>query len=233
MCKTYINKTAKELLGDLYTYYYENPDVMLLLDLLAESSGPAYSFRVLALFDNGLITKFIAGNMNISFVEYHKRANVINIVDSDGTASQREKDKEIYDAKVQFSSAQILKQMILPIRDVAYMCTVENSSRATKSEIVLCEKLCSRASVQSSIQSSIIDHKNENTDAVEKRDRGNAKGEEIMLVNETGAAATSSKLLGFALNGLETNKEYMICISTIVNGRLLSKLTRQVKPKIT
>ena len=62
--------------------------------------------------------------------------------------------------------------------------------------------------------------------------RKNAKGEEIMPVNETGPATTSSNLMGFALKGLETNKEYVICISTIVNGRLLSKLTRQVKPKI-
>ena len=206
---------------------------MLLLDLLAESSGPAYSFRMLALFDNGLITKFIAGNMNISFVEYHKRASVMNILDADGTVSQREKDNEVYDAKVQFSSAQILKQINLPIRDVAYICTVENNSRPANSNIVTCEKLCCEASVQSSIQSPVTDHTNENTDAGGKGDRSNVKGVEIMPATETGPAATSSKLMRFALKGLETNKEYNIFISTTVNGRLLSKLTRQVKPKIT
>lgn len=43
--------TDAELLGDLYTTYYNNTDLKLLLDLLAESSGVAPSLRIMALFD--------------------------------------------------------------------------------------------------------------------------------------------------------------------------------------
>jgi len=44
-------RTDEELLGDLYHVYYNNRDLKLLLDLLAESSGVAPSIRILSLFD--------------------------------------------------------------------------------------------------------------------------------------------------------------------------------------
>ena len=44
-------KSDKELLGELYNIYYNNSDLKLLLDLLAESSGVAPSLRIMTLFD--------------------------------------------------------------------------------------------------------------------------------------------------------------------------------------
>jgi len=44
----------KELLGDLWDIYYNNRDLRLLLDLLAESSGIGSALRILSLFDKSL-----------------------------------------------------------------------------------------------------------------------------------------------------------------------------------
>ena len=61
----------EDLLGDLQTLYYNNRDLKLLLDLLAESSGVATSLRVLALFDNNLRFKTEPSNLKVSMVNYH------------------------------------------------------------------------------------------------------------------------------------------------------------------
>lgn len=47
----------KQLLGELYEIYYNNRDLKLLLDLLAQSSGIAISIRIMALFDKNFRTK--------------------------------------------------------------------------------------------------------------------------------------------------------------------------------
>jgi hypothetical protein len=49
--------TDRQLLGGLYDLYYNNRDLKLLLDLLAQSSGIAPSIRVLSLFDCGFRQK--------------------------------------------------------------------------------------------------------------------------------------------------------------------------------
>ena len=43
--------SEKDALGELWNIYYNNKDLMLLLDLLAESNGVAPSIRIMALFD--------------------------------------------------------------------------------------------------------------------------------------------------------------------------------------
>ena len=40
-----------ESVGNLQQIYYDNKDIKLLLDLLAESSGIAISIKILAFFD--------------------------------------------------------------------------------------------------------------------------------------------------------------------------------------
>ena len=44
--------SEKDALGELWNIYYNNRNLKLLLDLLAESSGIAPSIRIMSLFDS-------------------------------------------------------------------------------------------------------------------------------------------------------------------------------------
>jgi len=55
----------KDMLGDLWDIYYNNRDLKLLLDLLAESSGIATALRILALFDKSLRSKIEPSNVSV------------------------------------------------------------------------------------------------------------------------------------------------------------------------
>jgi len=55
----------KELLGDLWDVYYNNRDLKLLLDLLAESSGISTALRIIALFDKRLRCKIQPCNVQV------------------------------------------------------------------------------------------------------------------------------------------------------------------------
>ena len=45
-------QSDKQMLGELWNIYYNNRNLKLLLDLLAESSGIAPSIRIMSLFDS-------------------------------------------------------------------------------------------------------------------------------------------------------------------------------------
>ena len=57
--------TDKELLGDLYDVYFNNRDLKLLLDLLAQSSGVAPSLRIMTLFDKDFRSKSEPSNLKV------------------------------------------------------------------------------------------------------------------------------------------------------------------------
>ena len=57
--------TDRELLGDLYDIYYNNRDLKLLLDLLAQSSGIAPSIRIMTLFDKSFRSKSEPTNLKV------------------------------------------------------------------------------------------------------------------------------------------------------------------------
>ena len=73
----------KEILGDLYDLYYNNRDLKLLLDLLAEGSGIAPCLRLLCLFDRHLRKLTEVTNLNITKHENAERDRTEAVVKFD------------------------------------------------------------------------------------------------------------------------------------------------------
>ena len=55
----------RELLGELYDVYYNNRDLKLLLDLLAQSSGVVPALRIMTLFDREFRNKSEPSNLKV------------------------------------------------------------------------------------------------------------------------------------------------------------------------
>ena len=88
----------EELLGDLYTVYYNNKDLKLLLDLLATSSGIATSLRVLALFDKNLRFKSEPDDLRVSLVSYHDTVEESDAtMNEEGQTTENPNKQKVYD----------------------------------------------------------------------------------------------------------------------------------------
>ena len=110
--------TDEQLLGDLYSIYYNNRDLKLLLDLLAESSGIAPSIRIMSLFDK----KFRARSEPKDLKVFILRAwialifCILFIVVIDFRLFQL--TKEGNDLKVEFDDAPTMKEIFSHIKQV-------------------------------------------------------------------------------------------------------------------
>ena len=194
------------MLAGLDEYYYNNRDLRLLLDLLAVRSGCADSLRVLALFDKGLSKKFKAGDLDLSFLEFHKRKAEINIWNVEGKITQKEDENKTYDISVKFSSAPAIKEIVSRLKDVTWMYTVEIQPPTLKSSVKPAERM--------------------------DKDHNNGMHEEGKDGTEmTELTQPKSNLMGAILEDLDTSTEYSISVSTIVNGRTLAQRSERIKPK--
>ena len=191
-------------LNDLCKYYYGNPDLRLLLNLLAESSGTETSLRVLALFDRELNNSFKPEDIKFQFQKQHSRLSSTNVVrEKNCQKTFIQKEIEVYDVKVTFKHAParngIISHMKEIQRDIQFMYTIELSP-ATKTTYVI---------------PVIIDRPKFANDQLSIEDKeGTTKSN---LVKELEHIAP--------LRDLEFSKEYSVRVNTIVNGKTLAYRT--------
>ena len=191
--------------------YYNNRDLKLLLDLLAESSGVATSLRVLALFDKNLRFKSEPSNLKVSMASYH---------DAVEEEEDKENDKkhQVYDVDVEFEDAKAVKELFSQIRKVAWVYTVEISPPTTRSSIKHVKSGQSYA------------------DVVAGRGDVNGAGVEMQPLTTIQSVSpehtTKESRMKVPLYDLEPTKEYVIRVCTIVNGKTISRRTEKIKPKI-
>ncbi len=108
--------TDKQLLGELYNVYYNNKDLKLLLDLLAESSGIAPSIRILSLFDPEFRSKSEVRALRV------KRS----VTDEKGDA-----------AVVEFEDAMTVRDIFSEVHEIAVIYTVEITPPTSRSSVVV------------------------------------------------------------------------------------------------
>ena len=209
--------SEEDLLGDLYNVYYNNKDLKLLLDLLAESSGVATSLRVLALFDKNLRFKSEPSNLKVSTVSFHDAIE-------DSEEKEDENKHQVYDVDVEFEEARAVKELFSKIKSwrgkqsASWVYTVEIAPPTKRSSIKHVRSGQSYA------------------DIVAGRYGGNDAGIEMQplttIQNVSPEHKAKESRMKVALFDLEPTKEYVIRVCTIVNGKTISRRTEKIKPKI-
>ena len=216
-------KTDQELVGDLDTYYYNNRDLKLLLDLLAEASGIDTSLRVLVLFDNEFSQKFKVGNLDISLVRYHKRkSSEVNFANyEEDTMTGHEEEQKVYDVSVEFEVAPAACDIISKFPNyVTYLYMVEIEPPTARSYVIPVlpgDYGTMPQEVETAIQ-------------VQQSDGGNNMGNTIEM-EESNRKSLMPIRMKQVLFELEIAKEYLVHVSTIVNGRILARRTERIMPK--
>ena len=210
------NKTNEKALGNLHRYYYDNKDLRLLLDLLAESAGPATSLRVLALFDKELNKSFKSGD--ITFIEapmYHKRKTLKNVAMGDGNLFEQ-KEEDVYDLKVGFEHAPALNGIFSHMKDMSFLYTIELFPPTQKTSVIPV----------------IIGRKTKYiSDNADVEEKGDTDGTGIALKEKTSSSSVVKELENLEpLKDLEVFKEYSIRVNTIVNGKTLAYNTEWFGP---
>ena len=201
------NKDSEAVKGGLTKYYFNNKDLRLLLDLLAESHGPATSLRVLALFDTELNLSFKAGDIKLKQSLKYKREDSKNVAIDDGETFVQE-EVEVYDLQVSFKNATAKEEMLKHMNEMSFMYTIEIFPPTKK-----CSVIPVTFETQSKKQSNVLE-----VDMVEKGDKDKIGIRLTELENEK------------TLKELEVTKEYTIRVNTVVNGKTLASKIESFGP---
>ena len=201
----------EELLGDLYTVYYNNKDLKLLLDLLATSSGIATSLRVLALFDKNLRFKSEPSDLRVSLVSYHD-----TVEESDTTINEEGQitGTKVYDVDVEFGDAKAFKELFSQIKKAAFVYTVEINPPTARSSIKAIKPF---VEVPTGVENGA--------------DVGVEMQPLTTIQNVTPEHRPTASRMKVSLYDLDPRLEYSIRVCTIVNGKTISRKTEKLKSK--
>ena len=175
-------------------YYYKNTDLRLLLNLLAESHGPATSLRVLALFDSEFNKDLKVPDIIFPTLPptKSKRVGSKNISVDDGGMFEQE-EVEYYNLDVSFDHAPANEGILAEMKgDISVMYTVEIFPH-TKETSIVAVTLPPRGQQPPSL----------NEDEIEM-------------------AKKDDKVGNVTLKELTPSKEYTICVNTVVDGKTLA-----------
>lgn len=206
---------------NLDTFYFKNPDLKLLLDLLAVSSGVAFSLRILVLFDKNLRLKFQPGPFKFSNLYYHDKDGEINVATKDLGMSVEERKKDVYNVTVTFKEAIAINRMFAKRKDISHIYTVEILPRTARSSITKAINVGKRGWKWA---------------LREMRKTGAVKGDITGQDDESEEHSKDDERSLFTnwkvrLYDLEIEKEYTIRTRTIVNGRKIAQRIEKLKAK--
>ena len=165
-----------------------------MLNLLAESHGPATSLRVLALFDSEFNKDLKVPDINFPTLPptKSKRIGSKNISIDDGGMFEQE-EVEFYNLDISFDPAPANEGILAEMKkDISLMYTVEIFPPTKKTSI---------DAVTIPIQAQ--QPPNPNEDEIEMAKKGDKAG-------------------NVTLYELEPSKEYTICVNTVVDGKTLA-----------
>jgi len=213
--------TNKELLGNLWDIYYNNKDLKLLLNLLAESSGLASALRILALFDDDLRVK-----MQPSKVKITKSAMPKYISTTD---EANDEDSKEYDVKVSFLNAEAVEHIFSDKDAFSHLYTVEISPPTDKCAQVTSIRIGADGKPKKGPSIFAFETTEENYDDIV--DIG-GQGEPDTVALKLGQNKTPSTRMSVSLDGLSLEQEYVIRVCTVVNGHTIAKKTEVLKAVI-
>ena len=199
------NPESDSVEGGLTKYYYENPDLRLLLDLLSVSHGPAASLRVLALFDTEFNKELKVPDITFPNLppKIEKRVTSKNQITFDGKTCV-ELEEERYDLDIKFEHAPANETLFTHMRDMFFIYTIELSPPTTKT--------------------SIIPVSNDS----------NTKDSHVVELEVNSRRSTSGKWKTAGerhiLEDLDPTKEYTVQVNTVVNGITLAKRKESFGP---
>ena len=181
-------------------YYYNNLDLRLLLDLLAESRGLAISLRVLALFDAEFSEELIVPDIIFPNLppKIGKCETSKNVAIDDGKPFKQD-EVEIYNLEVSFEEAPANKGILMFMENVSSLYTIELSPPTKTTSIIPVPK------------------------AKISKKKSHLESEDIELTKR-------SNVVHAVLADLEVSKEYKIRVNTIVDGKILAYRTESFGP---
>ena len=181
-------------------YYYNNVDLRLLLNLLAESHGPAICLRVLALFDTDFNEELIVPDINFPTFppKIRKRQSSKNVA-FENEKMVKQEEVEIYNLDVSFEEAPARKGILMYMTNISFMYTIELFPPTKRTCVIPIPVV------------------------KENEPKSAFKSEDIHL---TKLDNIKHKLL----EDLEVSKEYTIRVNTIVDGHTLGFRTESFGP---
>ena len=211
----------EEYEGDnLDLFYFNNPDLKLLLDLLAVASGIPHSLRILVLFDRSFRLRFQPGPFQFSNLYYHDCNGKINIAEKDSGMSVEEKRKNVFNVTLEFKEAVAISKVFGKRKDLSCIYTVEILPRTARSSITTAINLGNRGGKWALEE--MRRHK------LESQSTPITKEKEIEQVSQPPSVFSNWKV---RLYDLEIEKEYTIRASTIINGRSIAQRIEKIKAK--
>ena len=211
----------EEYEGDnLDIFYFNNPDLKLLLDLLAVASGIPHSLRILVLFDRSFRLRFQPGPFQFSNLYYHDCNGKINIAEKDSGMSVEEKRKNVFNVTLEFKEAVAISKVFGKRKDLSCIYTVEILPRTARSSITTAINLGNRGGKWALEE--MRRHK------LESQSTPITKEKEIEQVSQPPSVFSNWKV---RLYDLEIEKEYTIRASTIINGRSIAQRIEKIKAK--
>ena len=215
------NCEDEEYEGDnLDLFYFNNPDLKLLLDLLAVASGIPHSLRILVLFDRSFRLRFQPGPFQFSNLYYHDCNGKINIAEKDSGMSVEEKRKNVFNVTLEFKEAVAISKVFGKRKDLSCIYTVEILPRTARSSITTAINLGNRGGKWALEE--MRRHK------LESQSTPITKEKEIEQVSQPPSVFSNWKV---RLYDLEIEKEYTIRASTIINGRSIAQRIEKLKAK--
>ena len=132
------NKGNGSHLNGLNRYYFDNPDMRLLLNLLTESQGRATSLRILALFDEDLhndlrVPDIIFPNPPSQMYTRTTSKNVVSI--SEGL-TELQQEEERYDLEVTFDHAPANETLLKQFHEMFLHYTIEISPETKTTSMI-------------------------------------------------------------------------------------------------
>ena len=205
---------------NLDLFYYKNPDLKLLLDLLAVSSGIAHSLRILVLFDRNFRLKFQPGPFEFSNLYYHDNNGRINIAEKDSGMSVEEKRKNVFNVTLIFKEPIAINKVFGKVKDLSCIYTVDIFPSTARSSITKAINLGKRG-----WKWALREMKRQKLESASNPAGGQIK--DMANVSEQ-SLFTNWKV---RLYDLEIEKEYTLRACTIINGRCIAQRIEKLKAR--
>ena len=200
-------------------FYFKNPDLKLLLDLLAVSSGVTQSLRILVLFDRNFRLRFQPGPFKFSNLYFHDNHGKIHIAEKDSGMSVEEKRKNVFNVSLIFKESVAVNKVFGKQNNISCIYTVEIFPPTARSSITKAINLGKRG-----WRWALKEMRRQKLESVSSP---SGQVSELEQVSEQ----SLFKNWKVRLYDLEIEKEYTVRACTILNGRCIAQRIDKLKAK--
>ena len=214
------NPNSDTVKGGLEKYYYGSKDLRLLLDLLAESSGPTASLRVIAQFDTEFNMSFKPGDIRLTKINQEPIYSSKNIISGDATPFEQTKIN-VYGIKVNFEHADAYTGIFPHMKNTVFMYTIELFEKMEDGNMQKIQVI--PVSIEGAAASLVC----KVAAGGDKLSKGNLEGSLPLI---TDASPVKELECVEPITNLDMSKEYTIRVNTMINGKTLGYKTETFGP---